>query len=350
MSKKSRREFIQTHSGPRNQKRLVTSLLGAMVDGREYESLLGVTVENLNGREEIRGAIADIEAATKRPLIVYAANVVKPAPGAQIDIGYADDLPFAEMVAAVPASANAIDVLTVTPGGLAQQVSQFVNRIRSRFTDVSMIIPYMAMSAGTIWALSGNKIWMDERASIGPIDPQVPGKDGRYVPAQAILALLKKIQDNGQANLSRGQNPDWSDIMVLQNMDAKEIGNAISMSNYSTQLAAEYLTKYKFRDWTNHSDGRPVTPAERADRAAEVARMLCSHDHWKVHSHGISRDVAWTDLKIKIEHPEDLQGMNRALRRFWALMYWIFETTPTAKIFISDQYALFKNVVQLPQS
>ena len=349
MSKLSKNRFLQTHSGP--QKRPVNSLLDAMKDGREYESLIDVVPQNFNARDEFRRAIADIETATKRPLIVYAANVVKPASWSSTDIGYADDLPFSEMVSTVPASTSAIDILIVTPGGLAQQVSQFVNKVRPRFTDVSMIIPYMAMSAGTIWALSGNKIWMDERAFIGPIDPQVPGKDGRYVPAQAILALLKKIQDSGQGNISKGQNPDWSDMMILQNMDAKEIVNAISLSKYSIQLAVEYLTAHKFRDWSNHdSDGRPVTPDERATRAAEVAEKLCSHDLWKVHSHGISRDVAWRELRIKIEHPEDLPGMHKALRRFWALMYWIFEATSTAKIFISDQYSLFKTKVELTQS
>lgn len=254
---KNKNRFLQTHSG--YQKTPVDSLLDVMKDGREYESLIDVVPRNLNARDEIRRAISNIESIRKHPLIIYTANVTKSIAGTSIDINYSDDLPFSEMVSSVPQS-DSLDILIVTPGGLAQQVNQFVNKVRPRFPNVSMILPYMAMSAGTIWALSGNDIWMDQRAFIGPIDPQVPGKDGRFIPAQALLALLKKIQEDGQENIKKGQNPNWSDILILQNMDSKEIGNAISLSKYSIQLATEYLTKYKFRDWTDHSsNGKIVT-------------------------------------------------------------------------------------------
>jgi hypothetical protein len=344
---KNKRKFVP----PQPRKITVSSLLDVMKDGREYASLIDVVPSpTFNARDEFRKAIADIEAIRKRPLIVYIANVVNVQVGAATEISLADDLPFSEMIDAIPATTRALDILIVTPGGLAQQVSQFVNKIRPRFQDVSMILPYMAMSAGTIWALSGNEIWMDQRALIGPIDPQVPGKDGRFIPAQAILVLLKRIQENGQENLKKGQNPDWSDVLLLRNMDAKEIGNALSLSQYSVQLAADYLKNFKFRDWIKHSNGSPVTEEERSSRADEVATKLCSHQLWKVHSHGISREVAWNELKIKIDHPENVEGFERVIRRFWALAYWIFESSAVAKIFISDNYSLFKSRVNLGQN
>ena len=336
---KKKSKFIETHAGP--QKRLVNSLLDVMQDGREYESLVDVTPQNMNFRDELRRVISDIEAVRHRPLMVYAANVINAPAGSSPDITYVDDLPFSEMVSAIPAAADALDILIVTPGGSAHQVSQFVNHVRPRFDHVSFIIPYMAMSAGTIWALSGNEIWMDARAFIGPIDPQVPNKDGRFVPAQAILALLKEIQTKGQGNIDNGSNPDWSDIMILQNMDAKEIGNALSLSKYSIQLTAEYLKLYKFRDWV-HSNGTPATDAERAATADKVANLLCSHEHWRTHTHGISRDVAHSELGLKISHPEDVPGLERAVRRFWAILYWLFDNSDTMKVFISGQYSLFK--------
>ena len=234
---KNKRKFQPTPPSP-HVKKPVASLLDVMQDGREFASLVDVAPKDLNIRDELRRSISEIEAIRKHPIIVYAANVIKAPAESSIEISYADDLPFSEMVSAIPLDSNAIDIVLITPGGLAQQVSQFVNRVRPRFKDVSIILPYMAMSAGTIWALSGNEIWMDERAFIGPIDPQVPSKDGRLIPAQALLALLKKIQDSGQENIKKGQNPDWSDILILQNIDAKEIGNALSLSEYSVQLAS----------------------------------------------------------------------------------------------------------------
>lgn len=336
---KKKSSFIQSHAGP--QKRVVDSLLDVMQDGREYESLVGVTAPNMGFREELRRGISDIEAIRNRPLIVYAANVINVPAGSSPGISYIDDLPFCEMVSAIPAGADALDILIVTPGGSAQQVSQFVNHVRPRFDNVAFIIPYMALSAGTIWALSGNEIFMDARAFIGPIDPQVPDKEGRFVPAQAILALLKEIQSNGQKNIENGKNPDWSDIMILQNMDAKEIGNALSLSKYSIQLATEYLKVYKFRDWI-HINGTPATDAERATAAEKVANLLCSHETWRTHSHGISRDVVHSELGLKINHPEDVPGLERTIRRFWALLYFLSDNTDTIKLFISGQYSLFK--------
>jgi len=50
------------------------------------------------------------------------------------------------------------------------------------------------MSAGTIFAMSGDEIVMTNSSYIGPVDPQVPNKDGVYVPAQAILTLINKFQ------------------------------------------------------------------------------------------------------------------------------------------------------------
>lgn len=51
----------------------------------------------------------------------------------------------------------------------------------------------MAMSAGTIFCMSGDELIMDEAAFIGPIDPQVPSRNGMYVPAQSLMTLIDEI-------------------------------------------------------------------------------------------------------------------------------------------------------------
>jgi hypothetical protein len=325
----------------------VASLLDAMKDGNEYASLLDVDLaQPVNLRDELRRAIAAVEAIRQRPLLVYAGNAVSTKADVPSGIVLADDLPFAEMVSLVPASEKAVDVMVVTPGGVAQQVAQFVARLRPRFDYVAYIVPQIAMSAGTIWVLSGDEIVMDERASIGPIDPQVPGREGRFLPAQAILGLIETIRTRGEERIKQGANPAWTDQMLLRQMDAKEIGAAHSATLYSIQLAANYLETFKLRSWVVHKNGNPVTPRERSDRALEIATALCDHQQWKAHSHGISRDVAWNTLRLKISHPEDVPGLQRAMRRLWAIFYWAFENTAVVKVYLSQQYALFRNIPQ----
>lgn len=315
-------------------------LLDLMIDGQEYQSLVDHHPQ-VDIRDELRRAIAEVEAVRGRPLLLYVGNVVKPM-RTPVSIVLSDDLPFSEMVRAVPAEARAVDILLLTPGGLAQQVSLFVSKLRPRFESVSFIVPNMALSAGTIWCLSGDEIWMTKDGYLGPIDPQVSGKDGNFLPAQAIIGLLQEIQRVGDENIQKGQSPPWSYVELLRNMDPKELGNAWAMTDYSIQLASEYLTKYKFSDWPTHRDGRPVTPEERTAQALSVAQTLCNHGKWKVHSHGITRDVARQELGIRISHPETVPAFDRALRRLWALLYFSLEASKVAKMFLSANYSLFR--------
>ncbi|MGO9413478.1 MAG: SDH family Clp fold serine proteinase [Spirochaetia bacterium] len=121
------------------------------------------------------------------------ANVVNPNIKASISINAEDELPFDELISSIDAAKEEVDILLVTPGGSAQQVDKFVNALRARFKVVSFILPNVAMSAGTIFIMSGDEIIMHARSFFGPIDPQVPNKDGVFVPAQTLRALIDDI-------------------------------------------------------------------------------------------------------------------------------------------------------------
>ncbi|WP_288882567.1 SDH family Clp fold serine proteinase [Pedobacter panaciterrae] len=324
----------------------ITSIIDKIVPGREYESILnlfkpGINVD-INMAKEFQIAIDGISAIRQRPVICYIANVGNDKLNGSRAIDASDDLPFAEMVSSVPSEHKEIDVLIVTPGGSGDQVARFVNHLRPRFEKVTFIIPNVAMSAGTILAMSGDDIIMDSRATIGPIDPQVLRQDGSFAPAQSILTVIKEIQERGQRLIDAGKNPLWTDLQVLNKIDAKEIGIALNGSKFSIELVADYLYNYKFKNWTVHSTGIAVTDAEKKARSKEVAEKLCDHGEWKTHSRGITREVAWEVCKIKITHPESIEGLDQAIRRFWAFLYWSFESTQIYKMFISKNYTIFK--------
>lgn len=319
-------------------KRVVASLLEHMKDGNEYGSIVGLDT-NVDIVAELRRGLAEIEAARGRPCICYVANVIKPV--RETSISASDHLPFCEMVGGVPAGTDAVDVLLVTPGGSGEQVTAFVDALRSRFKSVEFLLPYQAMSAGTLWVLSGDKIWMDERACLGPIDPQVPSKDGRYVPAQALLSLVAAFQAQGQAAMAQGRSPDWTQILILKELDYRQLGAAHTASQYSITMAAEFLVKYKFRAWTTHaSSGQPVTSHDRMARAVEVAGLLGSHDRWKAHGHALNRATVEGELRIKIDNPDHV--LQRAIRRVWALFYFVLDRTPTSKIMLSRGYSFVR--------
>lgn len=187
---------------------------------------------------------------------------------------------------------------------------------------------------------------MGDHAFLGPLDPQVPSKDGRYVPAQALLTLLKMIQEDGDRALASKRNPQWSHIQLLHQMDQKQLGAAISASGYVTTMAAQYLEKYKFQSWTTHaSSGATVTDEEKSVRAREVAETLCSHERWKAHGHAISRDVLRSEVRMQVDHPSaDLQ---RAMRRLWALLYYTFDKANVVKLLLSHQTSYLRQQLAL---
>ena len=319
-----------------------TSLLDKMKEGREYESIIGLQNVQVELGSEFRLALQGITAIRKVPCLCYISNILSPPANANISINPTDEKPFIEMIDAVPHEHREIDIVLVTPGGSAEIVSTLVTKLRSRFDKVNFILPYLAMSAGTIFCLSGDELIMDENASFGPIDPQVPTKDGRYVPAQALKTLIQDIQDRGELLRAGGKQPLWTDVLLINSIDKRELGNVITASQFSTNLVSEYLKNYKFKSWTKHSDGTPVTEEERNKRAEEIASKLCDHSKWLNHASRISREQAWTECKIKVTPTEDIIGLTSAVRKLWALLCYAFENTPVYKCIFSENYALFR--------
>lgn len=79
-----------------------------------------------------------------------------------------------------------ISVILQTLGGSAEIVEKLVEILRHHYDSVNFVIPDYAMSAGALFAHSGDKLYMDYSSALGPIDPQVHnGTD--WVPALGYL-------------------------------------------------------------------------------------------------------------------------------------------------------------------
>lgn len=66
-----------------------------------------------------------------------------------------------------------LDLILHTPGGSPEAAESIVNYIKSKFgNNFRIIVPQLAMSAGTMIACAGKEIVMGNHSSLGPIDPQ----------------------------------------------------------------------------------------------------------------------------------------------------------------------------------
>jgi ClpP class serine protease len=78
-----------------------------------------------------------------------------------------------------------------TPGGLVLAASQIARALKAHPAKKVIVVPHYAMSGGTLIALAADEIIMDPNAVLGPLDPQLGGPGGMYLPAPSILRAVE---------------------------------------------------------------------------------------------------------------------------------------------------------------
>lgn len=123
--------------------------------------------------------IGDVEMATGRPLVVFFSQLDQ-------EINHTDPDDLSEILLGV--SAKTADLLIQTPGGNVDATEKIISLLKHRLTDgYRVIVPSWAKSAGTIIALSGNKIVLGLNSELGPIDPQYRTPNGN-IPCELIAS------------------------------------------------------------------------------------------------------------------------------------------------------------------
>lgn len=121
------------------------------------------------------------------------------------------------------------DLVLHTPGGEVFS-SLFISRmIRNYPATVRVMIPFYAMSGGTLLALSGSEIHMSPNACLGPVDPQL-GNLFKYGSSKSWNHILKlkgaKAEDQSISFAMMGQQytktiAKYIDSLVLDKMEPK---------------------------------------------------------------------------------------------------------------------------------
>ncbi|MEM7827826.1 MAG: ATP-dependent Clp protease proteolytic subunit [Candidatus Aenigmatarchaeota archaeon] len=113
-----------------------------------------------------------------------------------------------------------------TGGGELLAAYRIANSLKMHEGEVTVAVPYMAMSAGTLIALSADKILMGQNAVLGPVDPQFVA-DGRVYPAVSMLKIpwYKKydsINDNTITLIDQAQKAINQVHAMIELMVGKE--------------------------------------------------------------------------------------------------------------------------------
>jgi len=197
---------------------------------------------------------------------------------------------------------NHLIIVLETNGGVMETVERLVAVMRNHYERVSFVVPNFAYSAGTVLALSGDKIWMDYYSVLGPIDPQYRNNDGAYLPGHGVISKFNDLTDK----INRANSPEEVRAelaFLIKNFDPAQLFHIEQAIQHGVTLITEWLPKYKFKDWEKTATkGRNVTAVMKKKRATEIAKTLGDASKWHSHGRGIPmRRLMGEELKLLID-------------------------------------------------
>lgn len=188
-----------------------------------------------------------------------------------------------------------LDLVLHTPGGDLSATEAIIKYLRSLYDgNVRAIVPQLAMSGGTLMAMSCKSIVMGRQSSLGPVDPQING-----VPAQGLLEEFERAAEQIKAEPHRVAL--WQPIIGKYHPTI--INSCIRAIEWSDQLMREYLTLGMLKD---------KSAADRNATIDKVAVQFGRVAESKAHSRHIDADTA-EKCGLVIERLEDDQTLQDAV-------------------------------------
>lgn len=182
-----------------------------------------------------------------------------------------------------------LDLILHTPGGSPVAAEAIVKYLRSKFgNNIRVVVPQLAMSAGTMMACAANQIIMGKHSSLGPIDPQFHG-----APAYNI----KKEFEQAKEDLEKHpENFHYWRIKLMQYPPAF-MKSAIDAIELSSLLVNEWLKSCMFEGEKDE------------EKINSIVASLNEHDNSKMHGRHFDIEFCKSiGLKImELENDSELQ-------------------------------------------
>lgn len=215
-----------------------------------------------------------------------------------------------------------------TPGGDPNAVESIVEYLHSKFQQIEVIVPYLAMSGGAMISLASDLLILGRQSQLGPIDPQL--LIGNQVhSARAIQEGFNKARVDIEKDIRLAHL--WAP--VLQNMGPSLVLEADKALAYSKELVVNWLYKRMFKNIEDE--------AKRKEAAETVAAYFNAEDtfsHGQIHVHGQRiGSLKLKDLGLQLEFLEENQDLQNDVLTAYHLMTLIFETTVSLKFIASDR-------------
>ena len=231
------------------------------------------TVYDIVRRESLRKLS---EYTSRNVIIYYSGWLQKLGVGLSAEafsIGDADKSGFMATIHKMD-TAKGLDLILHTPGGDTAATESLGDYLRTKFgDDIRVIVPQLALSAGTMLACVAREIIMGKHSSLGPIDPQFGG-----LPAQGVIEEFRQAFEGVKADPATA--PIWS--VVIGKYPPAFVGMCQQAVQWSENMV---------RDWLK-GGGMFRGDADADLKADKIAKGLGDRDDMKTHNRHVSADKA----------------------------------------------------------
>lgn len=259
-----------------------------------------------------RRYVKELSEYTGRNTIVYYSSWLNKQGVPDLDINDADMNGFMTCVHGIDCK-KGLDLVLHTPGGSPAAAEAIVNYLRTKFDKkIRVIVPQLAMSAGTMIACSAETIIMGKHSSLGPIDPQFNG-----IPAYNIKSEFEEAKEDLKNNPQNAQY--WA--IKLQQYPAAFMKTAIDAIDLSDQLVKEWLGTCMF-DREKPEDLQIIN---------SIAAKLNEHDDSKIHGRHFNVDFC-KQIGLNITMLEDDNILQDKVLSLHHACMITFASTPCIKI------------------
>lgn len=211
--------------------------------------------------------IRQLSQHTGRNVVCYYSGWLRLGANAHSEAGISDldKNGFMAMVYGLDRSLG-LDLVLHTPGGeieATRSIVEYLNQLFGR--NIRVIVPQLAMSAGTMIACAANEIIMGKQSALGPTDPQIYGYS-----AVDVLSDVKKASKDIRENPETG--------ILWQSLLNKYPPGFISKCERAVAVSREMITGWlagnMFKDC-----GNPEEAAEKAVESLTSQEGTISHSH-----------------------------------------------------------------------
>lgn len=254
--------------------------------------------------------IRRISGMTGRNVICYYSGwLQKDAPASFVSIVDDDMNGFMNSVYGLDRE-RGLDLILHTPGGDVAATEAIVHYLRSCFNEIRVIVPQLAMSAGTMIACASDVVIMGRESSLGPTDPQLRGV--------AAGGVLKEF-DQAVKDVERA--PQLAHVWqpIIGQYGPTFLGDCENAVRASQSMISEWLTEYMYR-----GESKP-------EKVKSVVDTLCEHDSSGMHNRHFSYESV-SDMGIKVIRLEDSPDLQEQVLSLHHAFMCTFAMTNTVKV------------------